>query len=121
MNFDVGAALQIFICGGFVGVILIWMVKNACDARYESKTFAKNMEIASLQRRIREQETEIDQLRLQAKKRLEELIEINRRFLSYVEEETQWKESILSSRGNPQGREGHDFPGQGTAGHRIKP
>lgn len=120
MNFDVGDALQIFICGGLVGLILTWMVKNECDARYESKTFDKNMEIASLHRRIREQESEIDQLRLQAKKRFEELIEINRRFLSYVEEETQWKESILSSRGNPQGRAGHDFPGKGTAGPRIK-
>ena len=119
MNFDVSDAWQIFICGGLVGSI--WMVKNACDAWYESKTFDKNIEIASLHRRIREQESEIDQLRLQEKKRLEELIEINRRFLSYVEEETQWKESILSSRENTQGRAGHDFPGQGTAGHRIKP
>lgn len=118
MNFDVRDALQIFICVGLVA--LLWMVKNACDARYESKAFDKNMEIASLHRRIREQESEIDQLRLQAKKRLEELIKINRRFLSYVEEETQWKESILSSWGNPQGREDHDFQGQGTAGHRIK-
>lgn len=105
MNFDIGDALQIFIWVGLLA--LMWMVKNACDARCESKTFDKNMEIASLHRRIREQESEIDQLRLQEKKRLEELIEINRRFLSYVEEETQWKESILSSRGNPQGRAGH--------------
>ena len=118
MNFDVGDALQIFICVGLVA--LIWMVKNACDARYESKAFDKNMEIASLHRRLREQESEIDQLRLQVKKRLEELIEANERFLSYVKEEKQWKESILSSRENPQGREGRGFPGQGTAGPRIK-
>ena len=60
MNFDVNYAWQIFICGGLVGSI--WMVKNACDTWYESKTFDKNMEIASLHRRIREQESEIDQL-----------------------------------------------------------
>lgn len=117
MNFDVRDALQIFICVGLVA--LLWMVKNVCDARYESKTFDKNMEIASLHRRLKEQESEIDQLRLQAKKRLEELIETNERFLSYVEEK-QWKESILSSRENPQGREGRDFPGKGTAGPRTE-
>ncbi len=117
MHFEVGTIGKI-VCW-VAALALLWIVKNACDDWYESKTFDKNMEIASLHRRLKEQESEIDQLRLQAKKRLEELIETNERFLSYVEEK-QWKESILSSRENPQGREGHDLPGKGTAGHRIK-
>lgn len=117
MHFEVGTIGKI-VCW-VVALAFLWIVKNACDAWYESKTFDKNMEIASLHRRVREQESEIDQLRLQAKKRLEELIEANERFLSYVEEK-QWKESILSSRENPQGREDHDFPGQGTAGPRTE-
>lgn len=119
MHFEVGTIGKI-VCW-VVAMAFLWMVKNACDARYESLAFDKDMEIASLHRRIREQESEIDQLQLQSKKRLEALIEANERFLSYVEEEKQWKESILSSRDAPQGKEGHDFPGQGTAGHRIKP
>ena len=112
MHFEVGTIGKI-VCWG-AALALLWVVKNACDAWYA------NMEIASLNRRLREQESEIDQLRIQANKRLDELIETNERFLSYVKEEKQWKESILSSRENPQGREGHDFPGQGTAGPRIK-
>lgn len=118
MHFEVGTMGKT-VCW-VAALAFLWIVKNACEAWYESKTFDKNMEIASLHRRLREQESEIDQLRLQAKKRLEELIEANERFLSYVEEEKQWKESILSSRENPQEREGRGFPGQGTAGPRIK-
>lgn len=117
MHFEVGTIGKI-VCW-VAALALLWIVKNACDDWYESKTFDKNMEIASLHRRLKEQESEIDQLRLQAKKRLEELIETNERFLSYVEEK-QWKESILSSRENPQGREGRDFPGKGTAGPRTE-